>query len=104
MKLRDALGVALIGGFLGAIPMLFMKAIPAANEQLIIYMLGQLSGFAGAIVAYHYTRSAGEKELEEKRVDNTRHAFEAITAAASSPPGTPRGTPDEPISTKEVQS
>lgn len=85
MKLRDALGVSLISGFLGALTMLFWKEIPPKNEQLIVYMLGQLSGFAAAIVGFHYTRAAGEKELEEKRAENTRAAFEAITAAAATP-------------------
>lgn len=82
MKLRDGIGIALVGGFLGSLGVLFFKAIPTSNEQLIVYMLGQLSGFAGGIVAYHYTMTAGSQELEQKKTENTAKAFEAITATA----------------------
>lgn len=88
--LANVIGCALISGFLGALFALFIFPIPAENEQIVTYMIGQLSGFAGGIVAYHYTMSAGQKELEAKRADNTARAFEAITetakAANPSPP------------------
>lgn len=90
MNLRDSIGVALIGGFLFALGVLFWKAIPTQNEQLIVYMLGQLSGFAGGIVAYHYTLS---KQTE-------RAADAAVQTAAQT---TPAGTPDDPVAVKEVQ-
>lgn len=82
MNLRDSIGVALISGFLIALGVLFFKAIPEANSDLIVYMLGQLSGFAGGIVAYHYTLS---KQSEEATA-NTGKAFEAFTAAVSATP------------------
>lgn len=64
-RLRDAIGIALISGFLSALGMLFFKAIPGENEQLITYMLGQLSGFAGGIVAYHYSSTAGSQHKSD---------------------------------------
>jgi len=30
---------------------LFLKEVPAGNKEVLIYMAGQLSGFAGAMVA-----------------------------------------------------
>lgn len=84
-NLRDAIGIALIASFVGALSILFWKAIPRENEQLIVYMLGQLSGFVSGIVAYHYVTKAGEKELDAQRVDNTTAALEAIKAAQEAP-------------------
>jgi hypothetical protein len=81
-NLRDAIGIALIASFVGALAILFWKEIPRTNEQLIVYMLGQLSGFVSGIVAYHYVTKAGEKELDAARVDNTSKALDAIKAAA----------------------
>lgn len=87
INLRDAIGVALIAGFLLALGVLFIKAIPASNEQLIVYMLGQLSGFAGGIVAYHYTLSK-----------QTERAADANIGAVK-----PSGTPDDPVNVKEAE-
>lgn len=84
-NLRDAIGIALIASFVGALGVLFWKDIPRSNEQLIVYMLGQLSGFVSGIVAYHYVTKAGEKELDKQRVDNTTVALEAIKAAQEAP-------------------
>lgn len=106
MNLRDAIGIALILTFVGALGILFWKAIPRENEQLIVYMLGQLSGFVSGIVAYHYVTKAGEKELEQQRAANTEKAFEAIKAAQeSAPPGPVEARivnpDDEPVPVEE---
>lgn len=85
VTLRDALGVFLVTAFVGALGVLFWKAIPKENEQLIVYMLGQLSGFVSGIVAYHYVTKAGEKELDAKRADNTGKAMDLIRAATEGP-------------------
>lgn len=79
MNLRDIIGVGLIMAFVTAMFLLFWRAIPGANEQLIVYMLGQLSGFVGSVVAFHYVLS----KTSEKAAENTGKAFEAITAAAN---------------------
>ena len=91
INLRDAIGIALIAAFIGSAFVLFWKEIPRSNEQLISYILGQLSGFVSAIVAFHYVTKAGEKELDAQRVDNTSKALDAIKAAASSTPGKDNG-------------
>lgn len=86
-NLRDIIGTALIAAFIAALAVLFWKAIPTENEQLIVYMLGQLSGFVAGVVAFHYVQKAGEKELDAQRAENTQAAFRAIEAASlSSPP------------------
>lgn len=82
MNLRDTLGIGLVIAFVGALFVLFWKAIPTENEQLIVYMLGQLSGFVAGVVSYHYVMN----KVNEKATENTAKAFDAITAAANSTP------------------
>lgn len=84
-NLRDVIGVFLVIAFISTIPLLIFNGIPDANEQLIAYMLGQLSGFVAAVVAFHYVTKAGEREQEQQRVDNTTIALEAITNAQKAP-------------------
>jgi cytochrome c biogenesis protein CcdA len=83
--LANVIGCAIVFGFLGSLVTLFIIPIPEANKDLITYMVGQLSGFAGGIVAYHYTAKAGERELETQRTKNTSDAFKAVTAALKAP-------------------
>jgi apolipoprotein N-acyltransferase len=78
VTMRGVLGAALVLGFMAALTLLFWVAIPKQNEQLVTYMLGQLSGFVGAVVAFHYTMNA----LNEKATANTGDALRAITATA----------------------
>jgi hypothetical protein len=93
--LANVIGCALVSGFLGALAALFVIPIPADNKELIIYMLGQLSGFAGGIVAYHYTSKAGEKELDAKRVENTGKLTDLVGAALNAKPNEETGTSPE---------
>lgn len=79
MNLRDMLGTGLVLAFILALFVLFWKAIPSANEQLIVYMLGQLSGFVSGVVAYHYVMS----KTSEKATENTGKAFDALKAQAN---------------------
>jgi cytochrome c biogenesis protein CcdA len=79
----NVVGAALVAGFLGALITLFFVPIPERNEQLITYMIGQLSGFAGGIIAYHYTLTAGAKELDAKRAETTGKLVDLATAAAA---------------------
>lgn len=59
--MRDAIGGGLIMGFLGAGAALYVAPVPADNHDLIVFMLGQLSGFVGGVVAFHYGTSAGSQ-------------------------------------------
>ena len=70
ISLRDFIGLSLIISFVGAIIVLFWKGIPQTNEQLITYMLGQLSGFVAAIVAFHYSAKSTERGSSNERRDD----------------------------------
>lgn len=94
-RFRDVLGGVLVAAFIAVIAGLFWRVIPKDNEQLIVYMLGQLSGFVSAVVALHYVTKAGEKEQEAMRTQNTGKALDAIKAAAESTPR-PGADPDDP--------
>lgn len=83
---RDLIGLFLIVAFIGAMVALLWKAIPKENEQLLSYMLGQLSGFVAGVVGFWYISKAGEKELDEERTKNTGKALDAIKEAQRSAP------------------
>lgn len=97
MNIRDAIGMGLLTAFIGALFILFFKTIPSTNEQIITYMIGQLSGFVGGVVSLHYVTKAGERELETQRADNTAAAFKAIEAAQNSTPERAASNPPQSV-------
>jgi H+/Cl- antiporter ClcA len=52
------LAMVLVGAFIGAIVMLSWRSFPESNEQLLTYMLGQLSGFVAGAVGVYFSRRA----------------------------------------------
>jgi len=58
----NVIGVAIVVGFLGAMIALFVIPVKTANKELLSYMLGQLSGFLGGVVAYHYASTAAQQQ------------------------------------------
>jgi hypothetical protein len=76
-RFRDRLGGLLVGGFLGSMLVMFFVGIPEANTQIVTYMIGQLSGFAASVVAFHYTMNSANIRATE----NTGRALDAIAAA-----------------------
>jgi cytoskeletal protein RodZ len=116
--LKDAIGIVLIGAFITVLMVLFWKEIPEKNEQLIVYMLGQLSGFVAGVVSSHYVNKAGEDRLSEKRTEASlaqAKSTEALATAVASQtaPHTnsvgdpvadderPTGAPGDPVHVKE---
>jgi hypothetical protein len=106
MSLRDAIGIVILLSFNAVIIVLFFRSIPSDNMQLLVYMLGQLSGFAAAVVALHY----GRDSQDEKKTENTGKAFDAIAATANANSAGASGAPldvnvvnppSDPIPTKE---
>lgn len=112
--LKDAIGIVLIGAFISVLMILFWKEIPEKNEQLIVYMLGQLSGFVGGVVSSHYVNKAGEDKLSEKRTEaslaqakSTEALATAVAAQTSGPTNSlgdpvadddaPTGKPGDPV-------
>lgn len=81
--MRNVLAFMLVGVFVGAIPVLMWKAIPTANEQLITYMMGQLSGMALMALGFYFVNKVGQDALDAKRTENTAKALDAITATAT---------------------
>lgn len=100
-RLRDVIGCAMIGAFIGALFAMFWKAIPEGNSDVITYMIGQLSGFAATIVAYHYATNVQSQQATE----NTGKAFEAVKAAAEAgtTPTGPSGEQGDPVHVTEEQ-
>jgi hypothetical protein len=60
--MRRILALLFSIAFVGAFPVLFYKAIPEANKDLVTYMLGQLSGIVGTILAFHFSSTVGGEE------------------------------------------
>lgn len=79
--MRNVIAFLLIGAFITAMGALFAIAIPTKNEQLLTYMLGQLSGMAVTVLGFYFVNKVGQDAVEAQRVDNTSKALEAITAA-----------------------
>ncbi len=90
--MRNFLAITLCGGFVGMIPMFVFKAIPTGNEQLITYMLGQLSGMALTALSFYFVNKVGQDAIDAKRTDNTAKALEAIKTVAQNTGGTDAAT------------
>lgn len=67
--MRRILALLFSVAFVGAFPVLFYKAIPEANKDLVTYMLGQLSGIVGTILAFHFSSTVGGEEKTRQLVD-----------------------------------
>ena len=50
--LPDIVPVGVLSSFMGILTLMFFVPLPAENQDMIIYMVGQLSGFAGAAFAF----------------------------------------------------
>lgn len=81
-RMRNLLALMLVGTFVGAIPLFVFKMIPEKNEQLITYMVGQLSGMALMALGFYFVNKVGQDALDAKRTENTGKALEAIKATA----------------------
>lgn len=88
-RTRNRLAGFLVIAFVGVLPFLLFKAIPETNEQIITYMVGQLSGMATMALGFYFVSRVGQDALDEKKADNTTKAFEAITATAQAGGTTP---------------
>jgi hypothetical protein len=80
--MRSALAILLVGVFVGSIPLFVFKVIPKANEQLITYMVGQLSGMALMALGFYFVNKVGADALDAKKTENTGKMADAIKATA----------------------
>lgn len=96
--MRNLLAFLLVAAFVGALPMLTFKAIPKENEQLLTYMLGQLSGMATMALGFYFVNKAGQDAVDAAKTDNTGKLADAIAetakAAQANAPPPPEQAPD----------
>lgn len=61
--MRNTLGGFIAGSFIGALAALYLFPVPDSNKDLIVFMLGQLSGFMGAVISYNFgtSKSSADK-------------------------------------------
>lgn len=55
----------LVSAFLGAFVVMFLKEVPTANRETVVYMVGQLSGFTGATIAFWFSSTIGSARKTE---------------------------------------
>jgi hypothetical protein len=108
-RFRNLLAFALIGAFIAVVPLFVFKTIPTDNKEIIVYMVGQLSGMATTALGFYFVTKAGQDALDTKRAETTGKMADAVVAAANSTPlaadglnGEPRpaGTEGDPVHTK----
>lgn len=112
-KPRDAmrafLALCLLAAFMVALFMLFKIAVPDANRDLVTYMLGQLSGFAGAAFLFYFGTTKSSADKNEMLRDATFSDVAGPTPAPDSPrcdcqhDDTARGYPDPEFGFKELK-
>ena len=83
---RNLLAFFLVSAFVSVLPLLVFKNIPTDNKEIIVYMLGQLSGMAGTAIAFYYTQKAGQDAIDANRSETTGKLADAITATVASTP------------------
>lgn len=57
--MRGLLGAFISASFIGSLGALYALPVPEANSDLIVFMLGQLSGFMGAVMGFNFGTSQG---------------------------------------------
>lgn len=81
-RVRNRLASFLVGAFVGVIPFMLYKTIPSENKELIVYMVGQLSGMATMALGFYFVNKVGQDALDAKKSENTGKLADAITATA----------------------
>lgn len=84
-RFRNILAFVLIAAFIAVVPLFVFKTIPTDNKEIIVYMVGQLSGMATTALGFYFVNKAGQDALDSQRTDNTSKALDAIKAAQESP-------------------
>lgn len=98
-RFRNLLAFLLIGAFIAVLPLLVFKTIPTDNREVIVYMIGQLSGMATTALGFYFVTKAGQDALDTKRSETTGKLADAVVAAANATPG---ATPEPPDVVEET--
>lgn len=86
--MRATLAFVLLAAFMLALLWLIREEVPEANQQLVTYMLGQLSIMTAAALAFYFNTSKSSSDKNDMLERTVQHL--------------PSGTPSDPVSTKEV--
>lgn len=81
-RTRNRLSGFLVVSFVGVLPFLLFKTIPTENEQIITYMVGQLSGMATTALGFYFVNKVGQDAIDAAKADNTGKMADAVIAAA----------------------
>lgn len=87
-QVRNRIAVFLVGSFVSTIPLFVFKTIPADNKEIIVYMVGQLSGMALMALGFYFSNKIGQDALDAKRSETTGKLAEAVVAVAATTPPT----------------
>lgn len=79
--MRNLLAFLLVAAFISVLPVLTFKAIPKENEQILTYMLGQLSGMATMALGFYFVNKAGQDAVDAAKTDNTGKLADLATRA-----------------------
>jgi hypothetical protein len=91
-KQRIWLATGLIAAFCACLLILLFRAFPGDNKDVVIYMIGQLSGMSTMALGFYFTNKAGQDAQDERKSENTGKAFDAIAATASANSSHPAGS------------
>lgn len=80
-RMRNLLAFLLVGAFIGVLPLFAFKSIPESNKDVIVYMVGQLSGMALTALGFYFVNKVGQDALDATRAENTGKMAEAVTSA-----------------------
>lgn len=79
-RMRNLLAFLLIGAFISVLPVLTFKAIPTDNKEIIVYMIGQLSGMATMALGFYFTNKVGQDQIDAKRIETNAKLVDAVVA------------------------
>jgi len=80
---RMWLASGLVFAFVAALAAMLLRAVPEANKDIVVYMIGQLSGMATMALSFYFINKAGQDAADAKKTENTGKMADAITAAAA---------------------
>jgi len=79
---RIWLAGALVFAFCAVLGLSLLRAYPEANKDIVVYMIGQLSGMATMALGYYFTQKAGQDAADAAKTENTGKMADAVVAAA----------------------
>lgn len=90
-RMRGLLAIVLLLSFQACLAALFNFQVPETNRDMVIYMLGQLSGMVTTALAFYFATS---KSSSDKNVLLNNMAD---TPQATGKPGDPSHTQEDPL-------